>query len=75
MEELNLTIKLSGNSFQLKVDPNLTLEEFKSLIEKKISVPSENINLIVNGRQLLLLESTLIELNVKGILRLFSSLR
>lgn len=64
VEELNLTIKLSGSSFELSVDPNITLEEFKGIIEKRISVPSENISLIVNGRQLLRLESTLLELNV-----------
>jgi len=65
MEEMvNLTIKLSGNTFQIRVDPNSTLEELKVLLELKISVPSENISLLLNGRLLQLEEATLKELNI-----------
>jgi hypothetical protein len=67
MEEMvNLTIKLSGNTFQIRVDPNSTLEELKVLLELKISVPSENISLLLNGRLLQLEEATLKELNITG---------
>jgi hypothetical protein len=62
---INLTIKLSGNTFKIRVDANSTLEEFKDILAVKISVPAENISLILNGRSLVHEESTLLELGVK----------
>jgi ubiquilin len=62
---INLTIKLSGNTFKIRVDAKSTLEEFKDILAVKISVPAENISLILNGRSLVHEESTLLELGVK----------
>jgi ubiquilin len=62
---INLTIKLSGNTFKIRVDAKSTLEEFKDILSVKISVPAENISLILNGRSLVHEESTLLELGVK----------
>jgi ubiquilin len=62
---INLTIKLSGNTFQIRVDQFATLEEFKDILSVKISVPAENISLILNGRSLVHEESSLLELGVK----------
>lgn len=90
---INLTIKLSGNTFKIRVDANSTsLEEFKGnlydmifteltcfswnystvlifldILSVKISVPSENISLILNGRSLVHEELTLVELGIHDI--------
>jgi ubiquilin len=62
---INLTIKLSGNTFKIKVDSKSSLEEFKDILSVKIAVPAENISLILNGRPLVHEELTLSELGVK----------